>query len=143
MVGSLAGREFNYREPGATAGTLPPGYWHFRRSIQLASGSQTFDAAAKRLLSWEMHRGAGLHVEATNACAVQGANVLLQCGIGRVGLFAPCRVIYVLEESGRRGFAYGTLEGHPECGEEAFIVSIGPGGEVRFEIVGFSRPAGP
>jgi uncharacterized protein (UPF0548 family) len=39
------------------------------------------------------------------------------------------------------GFAYGTLPGHPEQGEEAFVVSLDPEGSVRFEIRAFSRPA--
>lgn len=40
----------------------------------------------------------------------------------------------------RAGFAYGTLPGHPESGEEAFVVSRAPDG-VRFTITAFSRPA--
>ena len=35
---------------------------------------------------------------------------------------APCRVVYVVDEPDRRGFAYGTLTGHPESGEELFTV---------------------
>ncbi|HEV8560641.1 MAG TPA: DUF1990 family protein [Actinophytocola sp.] len=35
---------------------------------------------------------------------------------------APGRVVHVVEEEHRRGFAYGTLPGHPECGEEAFLL---------------------
>ncbi|WP_223874608.1 DUF1990 domain-containing protein [Salinispora fenicalii] len=38
------------------------------------------------------------------------------------------------------GFAYGTLSGHPECGEEAFLVRRGAGGQVYFEVRAFSRP---
>jgi uncharacterized protein (UPF0548 family) len=38
----------------------------------------------------------------------------------------PCRVVYVLEETGgeveRYGFAFGTLPGHSEEGEERFTV---------------------
>ena len=41
------------------------------------------------------------------------------------------------------GFAYGTLPGHPENGEEAFVVSMSPDQVVRFEIQAFSRPGGP
>jgi uncharacterized protein (UPF0548 family) len=36
---------------------------------------------------------------------------------------APCRVIYTITEPRRKGFAYGTLPGHPESGEEAFTIS--------------------
>lgn len=38
------------------------------------------------------------------------------------------------------GFAYGTLPGHPETGEEAFVVERNGEGDVRFTITAFSRP---
>ncbi len=44
-----------------------------------------------------------------------------------------------VDEPGRRGFAYGTLPGHPESGEESFVVEL-VGDEVWLEIVAFSRP---
>jgi uncharacterized protein (UPF0548 family) len=40
-----------------------------------------------------------------------------------------------------RGFAYGTLPGHPERGEEAFLVRRHHGAAVTFTITAFSRPA--
>jgi uncharacterized protein (UPF0548 family) len=49
--------------------------------------------------------------------------------------------VSVIDEETRWGFAYGTLPGHPEQGEEAFIVSKSSDETVRFEIVAFSRPA--
>jgi uncharacterized protein (UPF0548 family) len=54
---------------------------------------------------------------------------------------APCRVIYTIDEPNRKGFAYGTLPGHPECGEEAFIVDQTDDGSVWLTIRSFSRPA--
>ncbi|MGN6324645.1 DUF1990 family protein [Pseudolysinimonas sp.] len=54
----------------------------------------------------------------------------------------PARVVYVVDEPGRRGFAYGTLPGHPERGEEAFIVERLADDSVWLVIRAFSRPAG-
>ena len=42
-----------------------------------------------------------------------------------------------------RGFAYGTLPGHPESGEEAFLVRLEPGGDVVFTLRVFARLASP
>jgi uncharacterized protein (UPF0548 family) len=42
-----------------------------------------------------------------------------------------------------RGFAYGTLPGHPESGEECFLVRLTPGGDVVYEIRVFFRLASP
>lgn len=57
------------------------------------------------------------------------------------GFTAPCRVIYVIDEPNRKGFAYGTLPGHPESGEEAFIVDQTEDGSVWLTIRSFSRPS--
>lgn len=59
----------------------------------------------------------------------------------RGGIRAPARVIYVIDEPDRKGFAYGTLPGHPEDGEELFLVSRRDDGSVWMTIRQFSRPA--
>ena len=55
-------------------------------------------------------------------------------------LVAPCRIIGVLDDPDRCGFVYGTLPGHPEQGEESFVVSIDGEDEARFRITAFSQP---
>jgi len=137
----LAGRKFTYAERGATKGPLPPGYRHIRRVGELGTGRTTFDAAADFVLSWSMHRAAGLDVRATSNRATEGVDALLRMGIGALRISAPVRVVYDIADPARAGFAYGTLEGHPERGEEAFVVTIGQDDFVSFHVVGFSRPA--
>ncbi|MFC6343752.1 DUF1990 domain-containing protein, partial [Nocardioides hankookensis] len=66
-----------------------------------------------------------------------GATVAMRLGPLRV----PCRVVYVVREPDRVGFAYGTLPGHPESGEERFEVARAADGTVTFEVTAFSRPA--
>jgi uncharacterized protein (UPF0548 family) len=53
----------------------------------------------------------------------------------------PARVVYVVDEPLRKGFAYGTLPGHPERGEEAFIVEYRDDDSVWLTIRAFSRPS--
>lgn len=57
------------------------------------------------------------------------------------GVRAPARVVMVIDEPTRKGFVYGTLPGHPEDGEESFIVSQRDDGSVWITIRAFSRPA--
>ncbi|WP_233563126.1 DUF1990 family protein [Micromonospora musae] len=140
-LGELAAAELTYAEPGATRHRLPPGYRPASRDARLGVGRTVFDRAVDGLLSWEMHRGAGLAVTASGPSAVDGAVVLLRWGIRPLGFLAPCRVVYQVDEPDRRGFAYGTLPGHPVRGEELFVVRIGPDGEARLAITAFSRPA--
>lgn len=138
---AAAGTALTYAEVGATSGRLPPGYRHVRRSSGVGQGAAAFDLAAERLLRWDVHRGAGLGVEATAARAVLGSTVVLRLPIGPLRLTAPCRVVAVVDEPRRRGFAYGTLPGHPESGEERFLVTLDDAGRVRLGITAFSRPS--
>jgi uncharacterized protein (UPF0548 family) len=59
--------------------------------------------------------------------------------IGPVILAIPCRIIYRTDQPDRLGFAYGTLPGHPERGEEAFHVLRGSDNSVTAQILAFSR----
>ncbi|HMD34941.1 MAG TPA: DUF1990 domain-containing protein [Vicinamibacterales bacterium] len=55
-----------------------------------------------------------------------------------------CRVLYhTLNDDGTAfGFAYGTLPGHAECGEELFTVSIDPpSGSVSYTIQAVAHPS--
>lgn len=51
------------------------------------------------------------------------------------------RIVYVIEETDRFGFAYGTLTDHGEIGEERFLVNLdAESGDVSYDIYAFSRP---
>jgi uncharacterized protein (UPF0548 family) len=67
------------------------------------------------------------------------ANLVIPFGPLRVG--APVRVVYVVDAPARKGFAYGTLPGHPESGEEAWILQHTEDGSVWLTIRAFSRPS--
>lgn len=135
---TLTDLPLTYPEVGATAGPLPPGYDHLGFFSQIGAGQQRFEQAANAVMHWGMQRGSGLRVQATSDIVTVGAVVVV--GLGP--LRAPCRVVYVIDEPHRRGFAYGTLPGHPECGEERFLVRHDPVTAAVFtEVVSFSRPA--
>lgn len=72
---------------------------------------------------------------------VPGVSARLSIPFGPFQIGAPCRVVYVIDERDRKGFAYGTLPGHPESGEEAFIVERTDDGSVWLTIRSFSRPS--
>lgn len=118
----MATLQLTYREVGATAARLPDGYHHVCKSAVIGRGRQRFEEAAAKVMRWGMLRGAGVRVEASSEVAAVGSEVLV--GLGP--LRAPCRVVFVIDEADRRGFAYGTLPGHPETGEELFAVRYDP-----------------
>jgi uncharacterized protein (UPF0548 family) len=57
---------------------------------------------------------------------------------------SAARIVYVIDEPNRFGFAYGTLTDHVESGEERFSVELDQTtGEVWYDLFAFSRPAHP
>jgi uncharacterized protein (UPF0548 family) len=67
------------------------------------------------------------------------ANLVIPFGPLKVG--APVRVVYVIDRPASKGFGYGTLPGHPESGEEAWILDRSDDGSVWMTIKAFSRPS--
>ncbi|MCZ4554285.1 DUF1990 domain-containing protein [Rhodococcus maanshanensis] len=131
-----------YPEVGGTRAVLPDGYHHVHESAVIGVGVEDFERAKRVLLQWDMHRRAGLRVRATDDEAVEGAVVILRLGPGPLAVTAPCRVVYRIDEPRRSGFAYGTLPGHPERGEERFAIELGEDGRVRVVIDAFSTGGG-
>ncbi len=132
-----------YDEVGATRGRLPDGYHHVSEAFVIGQGRTAYDDAVDALLHWRVQRGAGLRVTASAASVELGAVAIVRLGWGPLALRAPVRVVEVVDEPSCRGFAYGTLPGHPESGEELFLVGIEPDGTVRLRIIAFSRPVSP
>lgn len=136
------GARLTYPELGATLDeTLPAGYRHTERSVRVGKGRQTFDLAAAALMSWEIQRGAGLGVLASSDTAEKDAVAIVRLAIGPVKLDGPNRVVAVIDEPDRRGFAYGTLQGHPEHGEQLFLVAIDDAEVVTFTVKSFAKRA--
>jgi len=67
------------------------------------------------------------------------ANLLIPFGPMTIG--SPVRVVYVIDEPKRKGFGYGTLPGHPESGEESWVLTRADDGSVWMSIRAFSRPS--
>ncbi|GGR53065.1 DUF1990 domain-containing protein [Streptomyces roseolus] len=144
ILGDLAPRRvLSYPEVGATRtpDALPAGYHHLRHSAAVGHGPAAFRAAAEAVTTWRMHRATGARVRATAGRAAPGVTLEVALGLGPLAYAVPCEVIWLPGEEHRAGFSYGTLTGHPECGEEAFLVELEPDGTVRFTVTAFSRPA--
>ena len=142
LLAQARAEHVTYREVGATAfSPLPPGYHHTHRSLPLGTGDAVWSGAEAALRRWEAHRQAGVTIAPVDSALVVGHTVVSTFRVGPAFMVLPCRIVYVTVEEDRFGFAYGTLPGHPERGEEAFHIVRSADGAVRFEIVAFSRPA--
>ncbi len=135
--------ELTYAGAGATRdGTgLPAGYRYVSRRARLGTGQVMFAAAAEALRTWRTFGAAGLgHRSAAPRVAV-GVDLATGVGVGPLRVWAPCRVVWVVDEPRRYGYGMGTLAGHPASGEEAFEVTLDDADRVWFEVRAFSRPA--
>jgi uncharacterized protein (UPF0548 family) len=136
--------QLTYREVGATrASPLPPGYRHDRYSVDIGRHEGAFQRGRQAVETWQAHRYVGVALAPAEPAIAVGVDVIVALRVGPVSAVVPCRIVYVTDDDHSYGFAYGTLPGHPERGEEAFHVVQHADGTVTFEVVAFSRPADP
>lgn len=133
---------FSYPEVGATRqDRLPRGYRHLELRIDAGSGRQRYEELAGQLLSWQIHARSGLSLQVSDERVRQGSVLIATLPLGPFKINTRCRVVYVITEDRRAGFAYGTLVGHPERGEERFQVELTDDDRVIFGLRAFSRNA--
>lgn len=135
---------FSYAEVGASRDKIPAGYPVNHHRVRLGSGAEVFERAKKAIQNWTMYRLEWTRLVPFDAPIVVGSVVCTVVNHGFCRSLNPCRVIYVLEESGeieRNGFAFGTLPGHSEEGEERFTVEWHHADDsVWYELLAFARP---
>lgn len=144
LLADLESAELTYGDIGATlAAKRPEGFHHDQFEDVVGEGAEAFQRAVTGLKSWKAHRLPGMRVFPADQVIRTGATVVLTLGTPIASVVAPVRVVGVVDGQTRWGFAYGTLPGHPEQGEESFAVSLSGDGIVHFEIEALSRPADP
>jgi uncharacterized protein (UPF0548 family) len=121
----------------------PAGYRPIERRARIGHGDARFEYACAQVLSWGVQRNSGFRVETDGAPHLEAGDtaMLVVPVLGRIGVPAPVRVVYVVDEPMCQGFAYGTLPGHPESGEESFVVNQRADGSVWITVRAFSRPS--
>jgi len=110
-----------YAPLGASRDERPPHGYHHVRVTQRIGDAAAFERAKTGLRTWVAHEGAGVRIYPHEPLE-PGATVIVVTSVAVTRIAAPCRVVAVFEEPDSFGFAYGTLPGHPERGEESFIV---------------------
>lgn len=134
--------DLTYPEVGATrSGSLPTGYRQIRRRQLLGSGPEPFRSLVAGMRSWGIPRGAGLAVRSASPGPERGVEFASTVRVGPLKITAPCRIVWFDDSADRFGYGFGTLTGHPECGEEAFVAEWTGDDEVWFSVAAFSRPA--
>lgn len=146
MLRGAVGAAFNYTPVGLTREPVapPPGFDHDVYRTGLGSGDAVFERARRAVAGWRMFRQRWVRLHPAGAPLEAGTVVAVEARVYGFTTVNPCRVVYTVDEETSFGFAYGTLQGHVERGEERFLVRRDPAnGTVELEIVAVSRPAHP
>lgn len=136
--------DFSYPDVGATAGTPPAGYVVDRTRIDLGVGESDFDAAKAALRRWQQFQLGWVDAWSPDTPLEVGQTVAIMGWAVGFWWVNSCRIAYTVDESGdttKFGFAYGTLPGHVESGEERFLIEWDRAtDQVSYDILAFSRP---
>ena len=143
----------SYPEVGTTAtstgtetGNFPAGYDHDSNFAILGHGPDAYAAAIRAVQAWVMFPKPWAQIF-PGTCPVLHETVVLQFHLVQLYWRSAARVIYLVDEKdlpdgtrARYGFAYGTLPGHVERGEERFTVAWMADNSVVYELQAFSKP---
>ena len=135
---------FSYASVGATNREAPAGYNLDCNRIVLGSGNDQFKGARAAIDAWKMFDLDWIELFPQRPSVQVGtavAVVVQHLGFWSVNI---SRIVYLIDEESRYGFAYGTLQCHSEEGEERFLVEHDPTtDEVWYDLSAFSKPRQP
>lgn len=136
---------FSYTAIGATAATPPAGYTVDHNRIHLGAGVAVYHQARIALQRWRMFNLGWVTLCWPTAPIAVGATVGVMAHLPGLYILNACRIVYTIHEEtatgARFGFAYGTLPGHIERGEERFTVEWQRrDNSVWYDILAYSQP---
>ncbi|MCU1503816.1 MAG: hypothetical protein JWM12_3170 [Ilumatobacteraceae bacterium] len=125
---AIEDRRLTYQHRGATRPELeqwkpPAGFRTFESTTQIGQGHADWESAAHAVSGWQVKIRSGFRVDAlSDRGRSVGERSWVTLRVGPLIVREPVEVVAVVDTPDRCGFAYGTLDGHPVSGEEAFIV---------------------
>ena len=144
FLAEQSGKPFSYEEVGMSQeDDVPDRFSVDRYRVQLGRGQEVFERAAEAVRTWKVYPSAWMTLYPPNAPVVKGTSVAILAHLPIIWGKSAVRIVYVIEEPRRYGFALGTLPKHIESGEERFSVEWLADDSVWYEILAISRPRHP
>jgi len=135
---------FSYAPVGMTrAEEAPAGWTEDTYRTVLGPGRDVFERSKKLVRHWTMFAMPWVELHTTDAPIAVGTTVGVLVRSAGLWCVNAARIVYVIDEKDRFGFAYGTLPGHAEAGEELFLVEHTPEDLVAYSIRALSKPRAP
>lgn len=144
LVERSRGASLTYEPVGISLGwrPVPDGFRDVTYSRQLGSGEEVYRKVGYALMHWEINSKAGFQVQAQHEQVRLGERVgVVLPMLGVLGVSAICEVVAIVAEGDVTGFAYGSLPGHPQCGEESHLLEHRADDSVWLTIRIVSKPA--
>jgi uncharacterized protein (UPF0548 family) len=136
-----ASASLTYRPEGGTRVSDPvPGYDNDYQRVVVGQGQADFDKAKAALQTWKHFPAAWTAILPEKTPVAEGRVLSMFFRLFGFWWINSCRIVYVVDEPRRYAFAYGTLPGHIESGEEVFCVEMDDAGKVWYVLRAFSRP---
>jgi len=132
---------FSYSEVGATQSKPPSDYTIDHNRTKLGQGENTYIRAVAALRVWKQFDLGWTRAAPPRTPIEAGQIVAVQARAMGIWSLNFCRIVYVIKEDRKFGFAYGTLSEHVEQGEERFLIEWDADDDsVWYDILAFSRP---
>jgi uncharacterized protein (UPF0548 family) len=131
---------YTYEDVGASLIGAPEGFDRDHNREYLGHGAETFAAACEAIRAWTMFPPPLARVEPPRVPIEKDAMAGVLIRAFGLWWLNAARIAYVVDEPRRYGFAYGTLPGHVESGEERFLVEWLEDDSVWYDLAAFSRP---
>ena len=131
---------FSYLEVSAKKSELPSIYTIDHNRINLGTGPEVFQRAVAAIKAWKQFDLGWVKLVPEGTRLEPGAVVAVQARHFGFWSLNACKVVSVIEEERKFGFAYGTLKGHVEKGEERFTIEWEANDSVWYDIFAFSKP---
>jgi uncharacterized protein (UPF0548 family) len=134
-------RPFSYAAVGCTKDENRPARYALDHNRQLlGSGAAAFQRAKQAVRAWRMFPAPWTAIEPGDAPIESGTTVAVHVHVLGLWWLNATRIVYTIDGSRTFGFAYGTLPGHAEMGEERFVVEWLDDDTVWYDVLAYSRP---
>jgi len=143
FLNKLQQMPFSYTEIGQTQNetdSILTNYTIDYNFICLGKGDEVWKRANIALSQWKHFPPSFTKIYPHKTAIAKGNIVVVMIKILGLWWRNSAKIVYIINESNRFGFAYGTLTEHAEQGEEAFWISRDSTDKITYHIKAFSKP---
>lgn len=133
-------KSFNYQAILGTKKEGIVGYDNDHNFIEIGKLQKNWDQAKAALNEWRQFPVPWTKIESSSEKIKEGLTVGVYFKIFGLWWINSARVVYTIDEPNKFGYAYGTLPGHLESGEECFWIERDDNGMISYHIRAFSKP---